>query len=59
MIVYRLNPRFNDELLNSNDWHDIIEEKIIQIARKENEIQILYGLSEYIEKCDGFAKKHL
>ena len=59
MIVYKLNPRFNDELLNSNDWHDIIEKKIIQIAEKENKIQILYELSEYIENYDGFAKKHL
>ena len=47
-------------MINYYKWlHSIIKEKIIQIARKENEIQILYGLSEYIEKCDGFAKKHL
>jgi len=59
MVVYRLDPRFNDELLHGNDWHDIIEEEIIQIAGKENEVQVLYELSEYIGKSDGFTKKHL
>jgi hAT family C-terminal dimerisation region len=59
MVAYRLDPRFNGELLHGNDWHDIIEEEIIRIAGKENEVQVLYELSEYIGKSGGFAKKHL
>ena len=59
IVAYRLDPRFNGELVNSNNWNDIIEEEIIRIAGKDNEVQVLYELSEYIGRCGGFAKKHL
>ncbi|CAB4432158.1 unnamed protein product [Rhizophagus irregularis] len=59
IVAYRLDPRFNGELVNSGNWHDIIEEEIIRIAGKENEVQVLIELSEYIERRGGFAKKHL
>ncbi|EXX50429.1 hypothetical protein RirG_270900 [Rhizophagus irregularis DAOM 197198w] len=39
IVAYRLDPRFNGELVNSGNWHDIIEEEIIRIARKENEVR--------------------
>ncbi|RGB35349.1 hypothetical protein C1646_759431 [Rhizophagus diaphanus] len=41
IITYRLDPRFNGELVNSSNWHDIIKEEIIRIARKDNEIRNL------------------
>ncbi|UZO07057.1 uncharacterized protein OCT59_027360 [Rhizophagus irregularis] len=44
IIAYRLDPRFNGELVNSGNWHDIIEEEIIRIAGKENEVGILREL---------------
>ncbi|EXX70892.1 hypothetical protein RirG_083400 [Rhizophagus irregularis DAOM 197198w] len=56
---YRLDHRFNGELVNSGNWHDIIEEEIIHIAGKENEVRVLIELSEYIGRRRGFAKKHL
>ncbi|CAB5183110.1 unnamed protein product [Rhizophagus irregularis] len=41
IVAYRLDPRFNGELVNSGNWHDIIKEEIIRIAGKENEVQNL------------------
>lgn len=59
IVAYRLDPRFNGELVNSGNWHDIIEEEIIRISGEDNEVQVLYKLSEYIGRRRGFAKKHL
>ena len=53
-----LHTRFNRELANGSNWNDIIEEEIIRIAGKDNEVQVLYELSEYIGRYGG-AKKHL
>ncbi|CAB4410252.1 unnamed protein product [Rhizophagus irregularis] len=39
-----LDPRFNGELVNSGNWHDIIEEEIIRIAGEDNEVQSRYPL---------------
>ncbi len=47
-------------MINYYKWlHSIIKEKIIQIARKENKVQILYKLSKYGRKYNKFTKKHL
>ncbi|PKC00033.1 hypothetical protein RhiirA5_403390 [Rhizophagus irregularis] len=48
ILKEKLDPRFNGELVNSGNWHDIIEEEIIRIAGKENEVRNGYLLSRKI-----------
>ncbi|GBC35717.2 zinc finger BED domain-containing protein 4-like [Rhizophagus irregularis DAOM 181602=DAOM 197198] len=50
-VAYRLDLRYNGELLNNQRWDDIIEEELIRLVGKENQNLVLEEYSEFIRKC--------
>lgn len=59
LVAYRLDPRYNGELLNNQRWDDIIEEELIRLAGEENQNLVLEEYSEFIGRCGGFVKSYL
>ncbi|CAG8648979.1 10232_t:CDS:1, partial [Gigaspora rosea] len=59
MAVYKLDPRYCKEILDSNKWNTPIERELICFAGPENENQVLKELLEYVEKTGGFSANYL
>ncbi|CAG8521653.1 5703_t:CDS:2 [Funneliformis caledonium] len=47
-----------DDVIDFDKIHNVIEEEIIRLAGKENASQVLNELAEYVSQTGGFAKRH-
>ena len=59
LLVYQLDPKYRDELLNANQYNLIIEREILRLTSEDKKNEILMEYSDYIEKFEGFSDDHL
>ncbi len=59
LLVYQLDPKYRDELLNANQCDLIIEHEILRLTPDDKKNEVLMEYSDYVRKFEGFLDDHL